>query len=83
MDGHELFSKVSSAYYQETFGNLNTLMSFGRSRRTARVLRTLERLIKPASVVADIGVGPLSSPLQSWRRAPSTSASTRIPKCTA
>jgi ubiquinone/menaquinone biosynthesis C-methylase UbiE len=65
MDGHEFFSNVSATYYQETFGDLKTLSSFGRARRTARVLQTLNRLIKPASVVADIGCGPaqLASPI--------------------
>src|SRR5208337_4108954 len=65
MDGQEFFSNVSATYYQETFGDLKTLSSFGRTRRTARVLRTLDRLAKPASVVADIGCGPaqLAAPI--------------------
>ena len=65
MDGQEFFSKVSSTYYQETFGDQRTLSAFGRASRTDRVLRTLHRLLKPASVVADIGCGPaqLSFPL--------------------
>ena len=58
MDGQEFFHKVSSLYYQETFGDLKTLSGYGRATRTARVLRTLDRLIKPGSVVADIGCGP-------------------------
>jgi ubiquinone/menaquinone biosynthesis C-methylase UbiE len=65
MDGQEFFSNVSATYYQETFGDLKTLSSFGRARRTARVLRTLDRLVKSASVVADIGCGPaqLAAPI--------------------
>jgi len=67
MDGQEFFRNVSSGYYQETFGDLKTLSSFGRARRTARVLQTLDRLIKPESVVADIGCGPaqLAAPITS------------------
>jgi ubiquinone/menaquinone biosynthesis C-methylase UbiE len=65
MDGQEFFSNVSSTYYHETFGDLKTLSSFGRARRTTRVLQTLHRLLKPASVVADVGCGPaqLASPI--------------------
>lgn len=65
MDGQEFFSNVSSTYCQETFGDLKTLSSYGRASRTARVLRTLDRLVKPASVVADIGCGraQLASPI--------------------
>ena len=65
MDGREFFSNVSATYYEETFGDLKTLSSFGRARRTARVLQTLDRLIKPGSVVADVGCGPaqLASPV--------------------
>lgn len=67
MDGQEFFSNVSSTYYQETFGDLKTLSSYGRASRTARVLRTLDRLVKPSSVVADIGCGPaqLAAPITS------------------
>jgi len=65
MDGRRFFSQVSANYYQETFGDWKTLSSFGRACRTARVLRTLDRLVSPASVVADVGCGPgqLASPL--------------------
>jgi ubiquinone/menaquinone biosynthesis C-methylase UbiE len=65
MDGQEFFSNVSATYYQETFGDLKTLSAYGRASRTARVLRTLDRLAKPASVVADVGCGPaqLASPI--------------------
>jgi len=68
MNGQEFFRKVSSTYYQETFGDQKTLSSSGRAGRTARVLRTLDRLLKPASVVADLGCGPaqLASPLTEW-----------------
>jgi len=65
MDGQAYFRRVSSAYYQETFGDLKTLSAFGRASRTERVVKTLDRLLKPASVVADVGCGPaqLSFPL--------------------
>src|SRR5579872_3009603 len=65
MDGQQFFSNVSSSYYQETFGEQKTLSSLGRAQRTMRVLRTLDRLVKPGSVVADVGCGPaqLASPI--------------------
>jgi ubiquinone/menaquinone biosynthesis C-methylase UbiE len=65
MDGQEFFSKASLTYYDETFEDLKTLVSLARAARTARVIQTLERLLKQPSIVADLGCGPaqLAAPL--------------------
>ena len=58
MEAGEYYARMSTEYFDETFGEVLTSRSFDRKIRTEAVLRMVNRYIEKPSVIADLGCGP-------------------------